>query len=124
MRPPSSDDLVFNYEFIGSDDEVQSEAFELFNTSDSRINLAGYSIAFENKDTLPIEDIDLIPKAELKIMTYGSRSLQEYEDCLKYRHVERNILDTPLFADGKATIAVLEPGGDQLLSKKFAINGL
>ena len=119
MRPPSSDDLVFNYEFSGSDDEVQYEIFELFNTSDARINLAGYSIAFESKDTLPIEDIDLIPKAELKIITYGSRSTQEYEDCLKYRHTRKNILDTPLFVDGETTVAILEPSGDQLLSKKF-----
>lgn len=122
-KKPSEGDLTFQYE-VSNGDGIEYEEFELVNTSDETIDLSGYKIVFENQSTYTIEDMRLIPDSKLRIITYGSPETTATTDsCLQYTHVVRHELDTPLFRDDTARIALASPDGGHVLTETFQVGG-
>lgn len=118
---PSRDNLTFEYTVSG-DGGVQYEIIDLFNTGDSPVDLTNHSVSFEDQNIYEINNIELIPGAELKFLTYGEKNISKFDgECLKYRHVIEDQLDSPLFEDSEAKVALLEPDGSHLLVEKFTI---
>lgn len=128
-RQPSGEDLAFGHSFTGTVDRpdrlaVTEEVFDLANVGDSWVDLSGHAVAFEGRDSFEIGALELRPTAELKILTHGDGEVvTDREDCLHFRHVRDHPLETPVFDDYRARVALVAPDGTQLLVDEFELTG-
>lgn len=124
IAKPSEEALAVNYEVSGSlsgDTDQWAETISVQNTGDSPVELTEYAVLFENGEQYTFDELRLIPRARVELITFGEPGTPTTTTCPKYDYTRRVALEEPLLQDRETRVTVMEPDGNHLFGTRIKV---